>query len=139
MFIQLTGRDADDRPFPVFVNPAHVDLVRPAKSGTYVGLAGDGGVVHATEQIDEVMALLQPTPADRPHQERPHSAALREYQRLILDADAVARARGDEHGLSDALDGRGQPYVSEWAGRLIAEAREDLGMPDDAEVRRDQD
>lgn len=58
MFIQLTDRDADDRPFPVWVNPAYVDMVRPAKSGTYVGIVG-ASAMHVYEQIDEVMALLQ--------------------------------------------------------------------------------
>lgn len=125
MFVQLTGRDADDRPFPVFLNPSLVDIVRPAGSGTYVGLVGESAI-RVSEQIDEVMSLLQPEPAGHHGQHPLYAAVLKQYQQLVLDADALARARGDEHGLSDALDNHGQPYVSEWADRLISKAREDL-------------
>lgn len=61
MFVQLTGLDTDDRPFEVFINTALVDIVRPAKSGTFIGLVGPLGEssIHVREQIDEVMALLQ--------------------------------------------------------------------------------
>ncbi|MGE5590984.1 MAG: hypothetical protein ACM3ZA_10265 [Bacillota bacterium] len=58
MFIKLTGVDSDDRPYPIFVNPTHVDMVRPFRTGSFVGFVGSPAI-RVQEQIDEVMALLQ--------------------------------------------------------------------------------
>ena len=125
MFVQLTRYNADDVPSPVFVNTELVDVVRPGRRGTFVGIVGSTAL-HVREQIDEVMSLLQPRSEDRVGRHPLYRVTLLQYQQLVLDADAVARSRGDEHGLSDALDKRGQPYVSEWADRLITKAKEDL-------------
>jgi hypothetical protein len=41
---------------------------------------------------------------------------------LLSDADDIARRRGEEHGLCDAIDNEGQPYQSEGlASRLRGE------------------
>jgi hypothetical protein len=43
--------------------------------------------------------------------------------RLIVDADGVARRRGDAYGLCDSIDNTGQPYPSGWAADLVMLAR----------------
>lgn len=51
---------------------------------------------------------------------------LKQYQRLVVFADSVARARGDACGLCDALGRDDQPYQSHRAADLIAEAERAL-------------
>lgn len=51
---------------------------------------------------------------------------LEQYQRLVVLADSVARARGDACGLCDALGRDDQPYQSHRAADLIAEAERAL-------------
>src|SRR5690606_336617 len=53
-------------------------------------------------------------------------ALLGQYQRLVVFADSVARARGDACGLCDALGRDDQPYQSNRAADLIAEAERAL-------------
>lgn len=53
-------------------------------------------------------------------------ARLEQYQRLVVFADSVARARGDACGLCDALGRDDQPYQSHRAADLIAEAERAL-------------
>lgn len=38
--------------------------------------------------------------------------------RLLLEADTVARKRGDKYGLCDEIDNDGKPYPSAWGERI---------------------
>jgi hypothetical protein len=52
----------------------------------------------------------------------------KEYAEILLNADAVARARGDRFGLCDCIDKNGNPYPSAWLEGLLEEARNILKL-----------
>jgi hypothetical protein len=41
----------------------------------------------------------------------------------LLNADTVARMRGDQFGLCDCIDNAGNPYPSQWLANLLTHAR----------------
>lgn len=43
----------------------------------------------------------------------------------LLEADCIARKRGDVFGLSDCIDNDGQPYQSAWLGQLLQSVTHD--------------
>ncbi len=47
---------------------------------------------------------------------------------LLVDADAVARARGDRYGLCDQIDNDGEPYPSAALTNWLDVARRVYGM-----------
>jgi len=40
-------------------------------------------------------------------------------RQLVVDADTIARKRGDRYGLCDCIDSAGNPYPSPWSAELI--------------------
>lgn len=48
---------------------------------------------------------------------------LQMLQQLLVDADEVARRRGDEHGLCDSIDNSGNAYPSAVCSNLVWELR----------------
>jgi len=55
-----------------------------------------------------------------------------QFAQALLNADAVARARGEKYGLCDCVDKRGNPYPSQWLSNLLNEAREQMGLTAEA-------
>lgn len=51
-------------------------------------------------------------------------------EQVILEADKVARKRGDKYGLCDSIDNFGNPYPSQWAADIIREIRKSRGIPE---------
>jgi hypothetical protein len=47
----------------------------------------------------------------------------RDLKQLLVDADEVARQRGDTHGLCDAISNTGEAYPSAYCAALIEEFR----------------
>lgn len=47
---------------------------------------------------------------------------------LILDADKVARKRGDKYGLCDSMTDRTGPYPSQWSADIIRGIRRNRGI-----------
>ncbi len=66
-----------------------------------------------------ILSKLPPATAPLSSSERAELHALRN---LVIDADGVARQRGDKYGLCDQTDNRGRPYPSQWAANLIGRA-----------------
>lgn len=52
----------------------------------------------------------------------------REYAQVLLDIDAIARARGEKFGICDCVDNKGNPYPSEWLSVLLKEAKEKMKL-----------
>lgn len=50
-------------------------------------------------------------------------------QQLLLDADEVARQRGDECGLCDAMNNGGQPYPSASSAELLQKLKDQGRKP----------
>ncbi len=50
-------------------------------------------------------------------------------QQLLLDADEVARQRGDEFGLCDAMNNGGQPYPSASSAELLQKLKDQGRKP----------
>ena len=46
-----------------------------------------------------------------------------QFAQALLNADHVARARGDRFGLCDCVDNAGNPYPSQWLADLLEFAR----------------
>jgi hypothetical protein len=52
----------------------------------------------------------------------------RQFAQALLNANVVARQRGDRFGLCDCVDNAGNPYPSQWLADLLAFAREQYGL-----------
>lgn len=55
------------------------------------------------------------------------AALIREIQQLrqlVVNADAVSRARFEYYGLCDCIDNTGRPYPSQWSSDLIERAKQ---------------
>lgn len=48
---------------------------------------------------------------------------IEQLRELVVNADAVSRARFEYYGLCDCIDNAGGPYPSQWAADLIERAR----------------
>lgn len=58
-----------------------------------------------------------------------------DFAQALLEADLVARKRGDRFGLCDQLSERGDPYPSQWLADLLDEARKISATSPDLETR----
>ncbi len=46
----------------------------------------------------------------------------KDYAQVLVDINAIAKARGDKFGVCDCVDNSGNPYPSGWLEKLIEEA-----------------
>lgn len=60
----------------------------------------------------------------------------RQFAQALLNADAVARARGDRFGLCDCVDNAGNPYPSQWLTDLLHLAVSSYELTPDVETGR---
>lgn len=62
-------------------------------------------------------------------------ATTKQFAQALLNADTLARARGERFGLCDCADNEGNPYPSQWLADLLAYARETLNLKPENEQR----
>lgn len=62
------------------------------------------------------------------------AAELQQLRQLVVNADAVSRARFEYFGLCDCIDNCGSPYPSQWSADLIRRAKETVSV--DERLRR---
>lgn len=56
---------------------------------------------------------------------------LQQLRQLVVNADAVSRARFEYYGLCDCIDNCGGPYPSQWSADLIKRAKETMTVDED--------
>jgi hypothetical protein len=51
-------------------------------------------------------------------------AEINQLRQLVVNADAVSRARFEYYGLCDCIDNAGSPYPSQWAADIIERSKQ---------------
>jgi hypothetical protein len=91
---------------PVSINGQVIEGVKSVTIETWI----DG------KQVVHVRPVAQMTRAQLEKE-------VNQLRQLVVDADAVSRARFEYYGLCDSIDNTGAPYPSQWSANLIKIAR----------------
>jgi hypothetical protein len=99
------------------------NAVNQIENAINAALEHSGANVHITKTTTESgtkTKIVEITEADKLREElRELTHAKSTLEQLLLDADEVARRRGDKHGLCDALDNDGDAYPSGSSTALV--------------------